>query len=186
MHIMIMRLLLLLLLPLPATATTDSEAWQALGEGKAMLLMRHTHAPGTGVSSGVVLNRCDTQRNLDEQGRQEAMAWGNRLKAHGINQARVFSSQFCRALDTARLLDVGDVMPAPALNSFFLTRERRSLQAEQLKRFITGLEPGPPVILISHQVNISVLTGRFPAAGEALILAFPLENRPKVLASIRP
>ncbi|MGP7733500.1 histidine phosphatase family protein [Oceanimonas smirnovii] len=178
-------LLLLLMLPLAANAD-DASAWQALKDGNAMLLMRHTHAPGNGVATAVILNDCSTQRNLDEQGKREARDWGERLRRHGITEARVYSSQFCRALETARLLNVGEVKPAPALNSFFLTRERRSAQTEQLKQFITGLEPGLPIVMISHQVNISALTSRFPAAGEALILAFPLTGRPEVLASIRP
>ncbi|MCT7656752.1 histidine phosphatase family protein [Oceanimonas sp. NS1] len=119
MPLLIMHLLIMLLLPGTAQAVTDDDAWQALQQGRAMLLMRHANAPGIGDPPGFVLDRCNTQRNLDACGRAQAEAWGERLRQHGITQARVYSSQFCRSLDTARLLNVGEVIPAPELNSFF-------------------------------------------------------------------
>ncbi|WP_107852581.1 histidine phosphatase family protein [Oceanimonas marisflavi] len=187
MPTLIIQWMLFFLLLSPAVhAATDAEAWQALKEGRAMLLMRHTNAPGIGDPPGFILERCDTQRNLDALGRAQAEAWGDRLRSHGITDARVYSSQFCRSLDTARLLNVGEVNSAPELNSFFSRRSRRAEQIRALRRFIAGLEPGLPVILVSHQVNITALTSRFPASGEALILALPLEERVEVLASIRP
>ncbi|MDP5291980.1 histidine phosphatase family protein [Oceanimonas sp. CHS3-5] len=182
----IMKWMLLLLLLPAGVHASDADAWQALREGHAMMLMRHANAPGIGDPPGFILERCDTQRNLDARGRAQAEAWGDRLREHGILKARVYSSQFCRTLETARLLNLGEVVPAPELNSFFSRRSRRSEQTRELRRFVAGLEPGLPVVLISHQVNITTLTSRFPASGEALILALPLEERVRVLASIRP
>ncbi|HBS77726.1 MAG TPA: histidine phosphatase family protein, partial [Pseudomonas sp.] len=43
-------------------------AWTALREGRAVLLMRHALAPGTGDPPGFVLEDCTTQRNLDQAG----------------------------------------------------------------------------------------------------------------------
>lgn len=183
---LIMKWILLALLVPTLAQAAEADAWQALKEGRAMLLMRHANAPGTGDPPGFILERCDTQRNLDARGRAQAEAWGDRLRRHGITDARVYSSQYCRALDTARLLALGEVIPTPELNSFFLRRSQRSEQTQALRRFVAGLEPGLPVVLVSHQVNITALTSRFPASGEALILALPLEERVRVLASIRP
>ncbi|NHI02023.1 histidine phosphatase family protein [Oceanimonas sp. MB9] len=186
MPLLILHLLFMLLLPGTVRAVTDDDAWQALQQGRAMLLMRHANAPGIGDPPGYVLGRCNTQRNLDARGRAQAEAWGERLRQHGITRARVYSSQFCRSLDTARLLNVGEVIPAPELNSFFSRRSRRSEQTRSLRRFVANIEPGLPVVLVSHQVNITALTNRFPASGEALILALPLDERVRIMASIRP
>ena len=41
-------------------------------------------------------------------------------------------------------------------------------------------------VLVSHQVNITALTGIYPASGEGLILALPLTQPAKVLARIDP
>ena len=62
-------LTLIALLALPAAADQRS-AWQALREGKAFLLLRHTTAPGTGDPEGFRLGDCSTQRNLSDRGRR--------------------------------------------------------------------------------------------------------------------
>ena len=65
------------------------------------------------------LGDCSTQRNLSAAGRAQARAIGGQLKAHGIGQAWVFSSQWCRCLETAELLGLGPVEERAELNSFF-------------------------------------------------------------------
>jgi hypothetical protein len=46
--------------------------------------------------------------------------------------------------------------------------------------------PGTVMLLVSHQVNITALTGVYPASGEGLILARPLKVPAQVLARIPP
>lgn len=60
-------LAVLLLVSVPAEAD-DYEAWQALREGRALLILRHANAPGLGDPPGFRLSDCSTQRNLDERG----------------------------------------------------------------------------------------------------------------------
>ena len=81
----------------------DEVAWTALREGRAVLLMRHALAPGTGDPPGFVLEDCTTQRNLDQAGRLQAERWGDLLRQNSISAPRVLSSRWCRALDTAEL-----------------------------------------------------------------------------------
>lgn len=81
-----------------------------------MLLLRHAHAPGFGDPTQFALGDCATQRNLDAAGRDQARHLGQSLRAAGVTGARTYSSQWCRALETARLLDLGPVEPLPALN----------------------------------------------------------------------
>jgi hypothetical protein len=50
--------------------------------------------------------------------------------------SRVYSSQWCRCLETARLLDLGEVQELPALNSFFNGRSRAEQQSSELKSFL--------------------------------------------------
>ncbi|MFB8829019.1 hypothetical protein ACE0DR_05770 [Azotobacter sp. CWF10] len=45
---------------------------------------------------------------------------------------------------------------------------------------------GAPLVLVSHQVNITALSGVYPASGEGLILALPLTVPARVLARIPP
>ena len=77
------------------------------------------------------------------------------------------------------------VEPLPALDSFFASPTSERLQTAAL-RALTELEPGEVVVLVTHQVNITALTGIFPQSGEGLILARPLAVAPKVLARVAP
>jgi broad specificity phosphatase PhoE len=119
----------------------------------------------------MVLDDCATQRNLDERGRMQARRLGERLREAGIQRVRVLSSQWCRCLETARLLDVGPVEELPALNSFFDQPEARAPRITALRVVLRELRRDQPVVvLVTHQLTITALTGSFPAAGEGLVL----------------
>lgn len=136
-----------------------------------VLVMRHARAPGVGDPPGMRLGDCATQRNLDEHGRAQARQLGERLRAAGFTKTRVFTSQWCRCRETARLLGLGPVEDLPLLNSFFAEPDRRDAQTRAWRDFLDRLpRDGPPVIFVTHQVNITALTGFFPDSGEGLIL----------------
>lgn len=166
-----------------ANADTDS-AWPALREGQAVLLMRHASAPGIGDPPEFVLGDCTTQRNLDERGRMQAQRWGELLRANQITQPRVFSSRWCRAMDTAELLRFDSVQALPLLDSFFVKRGQRDMQTQELRKFMDSLQGSPTAVLITHQVNITALTGIVPRSGEALVLELPITDSPKILARV--
>ncbi|MGP9833210.1 histidine phosphatase family protein [Marinobacter sp. NSM] len=173
------------LVPVKGVASED-QAWTALREGRAVLMMRHALAPGTGDPGEFDLEDCSTQRNLNSVGREQARSWGPFLASRGITEARVFSSQWCRCMDTAREMDMGEVTEWPALNSFFRNRGDGDTQTRQTIALVNELEPGAAVILVSHQVNVTALSGVFPASNEAVILALPLSENPTVLARVSP
>lgn len=175
-------LILLCLLPV-FSAKADQAAWTAWQDGKAVLIMRHALAPGTGDPVNFQLADCNTQRNLNERGRQQAQAWGEMLRQQYAGDIRLYSSQWCRCLETARLMKIAEVQPLPALNSFFAGRGSREQQTEALLQQFAAEQP-IPTVLVSHQVNFTALTGYFPASGEAAILALPLTVPATVLARI--
>ena len=74
------RIILLLSLLIPIPIFADEAAWAAWRGGKAVLMLRHALAPGTGDPVGFELADCSTQRNLNNQGRQQARAWGALLR----------------------------------------------------------------------------------------------------------
>jgi phosphohistidine phosphatase SixA len=148
----------------------EAAVWEALRGGGHVIVMRHALAPGTGDPAEFQVDDCATQRNLSEAGREQARRIGERLRAHGIDAARVYSSQWCRCLDTARLLRLGEVVPLPALNSFFRDRSTAAAQTAAVRAFL-GAEAGEGLlVLVTHQVNITALTGVYPASGEMVVL----------------
>lgn len=82
----------------------------------------------------------------------------------------MFSSQWCRCLDTARLLKLGPVHELPLLNSFFDHYELREPQTKKLLAWLNEQPPGEPLVLVTHQVNITALTDIYPRSGELVIL----------------
>jgi broad specificity phosphatase PhoE len=89
----------------------------------------------------------------------------------------VYSSQWCRCLETARLLDLGAVKELPALNSFFGRPQAREENLALLRSFLAGLPPdGPPVVLVTHQFTISAFIGEGIASGGGAL--FELNGTP--------
>jgi phosphohistidine phosphatase SixA len=178
---LIARVLTGLLLTLSASTAWSSEmspdastdAWTALQTGKAVAIMRHALAPGISDPMEFDINDCATQRNLSDQGRQQARRIGEAIRARGIESADVFSSAWCRCVDTAQALGFGEVTVLESLNSFFEDRSTSSAQTDALRQWIERRLATPalsPALLVSHQVNLSALTGRPASSGELLIV----------------
>lgn len=137
-----------------------------------VLMLRHALAPGTGDPPEFRVDDCATQRNLNDTGQAQARAIGERLRSAGIAHARLWSSQWCRCLDTARLLELGAVQPLPALNSFFSRPEDRDRQVAELRAFLS-MQPiaGAPIVLLTHQVMVTALTGGWVDSGGGALFA---------------
>jgi len=172
------------LLSLPAQAA-DTLPLSELARPGRVLMLRHATAPGVGDPPEFKLRDCTTQRNLDAVGRAQAAELGARLARAGVTQAKVYSSQWCRCLETARLLKLGAPIELPALNSFFGRSQDREPNLAALRRFLAELPvTGPPVILVTHQVTISGITGEGTASGEGHLLQLNGSGAPKVLGRI--
>jgi broad specificity phosphatase PhoE len=154
----------------PAAFADETELWSKLRSGEHVALLRHARAPGTGDPEAFALRDCATQRNLSEDGRQQAKRIGERLRDNGVGGARVYSSQWCRCLDTARLLGLGAVEELAALNSFYQRWDRRAAQTRELTEWLMGREPNAPTVLVTHQVNISAIADVYPAEGALAIV----------------
>ena len=149
----------------------EAAAWAALRAGGHVALMRHTDAPGgTGDPPGFKLEDCATQRNLSDQGRDEAVQTGTRLKAEGIAFEKILSSPWCRCMDTARLLDMGAVEPAPTFSNVVVLRDQAETLTEGARTLIADWRGAGTLLVVTHGANIRALTGLSPATGEFVIV----------------
>lgn len=165
----IMIAMLLLLAPRPGFAQDAEAAWAALRQGRHVALVRHATAPGTGDPPGFRLDDCATQRNLSPAGRAQAKAIGANLRWHDVRIDGVYSSQWCRCLETARLMGLGEVIALPVLNSFFAEPEREPQQMAELRVWLAEQPQAGALVLVTHQVVITALTGIVPASGEIVV-----------------
>lgn len=165
----------------------DAALWRALASGGHVALMRHATAPGVGDPPNFRLGDCATQRNLSEAGRAEARAIGERFRANGVKVGRVATSEWCRARDTATGMAIGPVIDEPRINSFFGEDRASTLQAVSASEAAVKEAPasGPITVFVSHQVNITALTGVYPASGE-IVVAKVAGGTLQVVGTLKP
>ena len=163
----------------------EYDLWTALKSGDHLVLIRHALAPGYGDPDHFDLKDCETQRNLNAAGLQQSRNIGDLFRSNGISSAVVKSSQWCRCLDTAKLLSLGKISELPSLNSFFQHNEREELQTDAIMEWIRDASLDTPTVLVSHFVNIAALTSYSPDPGE-IVFVRRLANRSiRVIGSIR-
>lgn len=137
-----------------------------------VLLLRHTLAPGVGDPENFKLNDCSTQRNLSQVGREDAKSVGDWLKRRDIKIARVESSRWCRAKETAQLLDIGRVRLNPNLDSLFDSQDpAKAIQTVRVKKQIVDWRnKSGLLVLVGHFVNIGAVTGVGVGSGEGVLV----------------
>lgn len=137
-----------------------------------VLLMRHSFAPGVGDPENFSLNDCSTQRNLSDIGRQDARDIGKWLERRQIKITRVESSRWCRAIETAELLNLGKVRLNRNLDSLFqesdLVNHPQTIRIR--KQIVDYRNKTGLLILVGHFVNISAITNVGVASGEGVVV----------------
>jgi len=148
--------------------TPDTVFWAAAKQPGTVLLMRHAQTePGIGDPPGLRLGDCSSQRNLSEAGRIQARAVGKRFAAHAVAVAEVRTSAWCRGGGTAELTLCRVQVWSP-LNSFFNGQGDGESGATAVLAAARSWRGPGPLVLVTHQVNISRYTGEFTAMGELL------------------
>ena len=162
-------------------AVAQSELAIKLQDGAHVLLMRHADAPGYGDPKNYQISQCSTQRNLGDLGRKQAKAIGDWLSKQGIQQAKVYSSPWCRCVDTATLLNKGEVKKELALGSFFDDMSQAKKQTEELTKFIAverKQSPNIPIIMVTHHVNIQSYVGEVVNSGDMVLVKVDSAGKP--------
>jgi phosphohistidine phosphatase SixA len=162
----------LALIALPARAD-EAAAWAALRQGGHVAFIRHEATdPGLGDPPGYRLTDCKTQRNLSAQGRDAAKRLGDRLRAEGVAIEKVYSSPWCRCLDTATLA-FGRADDWDALASFFDEPAREAKLTERVRNRVgtySTRKPKGTVVMVTHHVNIQALTHQAVGPGEIVVV----------------
>ena len=154
-----------------AFADEESErALAALKAGGHYGLMRHAKAPGRSDPENFRLGDCATQRNLDAAGRAQAAAIGAGLRRAGVTIFKLYASRWCRGMETAELLAIGDVEPLDVLNSIHGRPEREVEQTKHLRALVSQPIATPSVLLVTHHDNIVALTRVVMREGEIVVV----------------
>jgi len=177
------RAVVLSLLFIGGPARAADPVWEAITVPGAVVVVRHSYAPGGFDPPDARLDDCSTQRNLDERGRAQAARIGDAFREHGVVVGEVLSSPRCRCLDTARLA-FGKVEAWGALQGSLNDKELRRRLVAQIRARIAAHRDGPPLVLVTHGSVVSDLTGRDVRMGELVVLTRGADGRHAVAAQL--
>ena len=151
-------------------ADLNQELSLELKKGGKLIFIRHAYAPGGGDPENFDINNCDTQRNLSEEGRIQAKKIGNFFKDNDVQIFKVFSSEWCRCKETAKLAFT-NFETKDFLNSFFSAKfaNNKNKQMLDLKNYVKKFKGNENLIFVTHYVVISEALDYAPSSGEIVI-----------------
>jgi len=151
-------------------AEIDKDILASLKEGNKLIFIRHAYAPGGGDPDNFDINDCNTQRNLTESGRQQAKNISNFFIENQINFKKVYSSEWCRCKETAKIA-FGDFETKNFLNSFFSQKfaKNRKKQMNDLNNFVDNYKDDGNLVFVTHYVVISEALNYAPSSGEIVV-----------------
>ena len=167
-----LRFSLIIFITLTSTVKADFNKIliDQLEDGGKLIFIRHAYAPGSGDPDNFNLNDCSTQRNLSNEGRNQAKNIGEFLKKNKIKIEKVISSEWCRCKDTSSLA-FGSFETKNFLNSFYsskFTKNKKS-QMLDLREYIKDFQSKKNLVLVTHYVVISEALNYAPSSGEIVI-----------------
>jgi phosphohistidine phosphatase SixA len=173
---------------------------QALREGGHVILVRHG-ATFSNQADVDPFNLADVskQRNLNDEGKELARAFGEALRGAGVPIGKVYTSQFNRAYETAVLAGFKDIKMTADL-SLVVMPDENNQHAKALRAMLAKApEQGRNDILVTHRPNIVDALGndwfdveegeasifKPDGADHHLVARVLMEDWPKIAAAVR-
>ena len=168
----LIKIFFIIFITFPSTIKADlnQELSLELKKGGKIIFIRHAYAPGGGDPENFDIDNCDTQRNLSDEGRDQAKEIGNFFIKNDIPIFKVFSSEWCRCKETAELAFT-NFETKDFLNSFFSSKfaKNRDKQMLDLKNYVEKFNSNKNLIFVTHYVVISESLDYAPSSGEIVI-----------------
>ena len=163
-------LIILICIISPVKADLNQNIISELKKGGKIIFIRHAYAPGGGDPNNFDINDCDTQRNLNDDGRLQSKKIGDFFKKNEISIEKVYSSEWCRCKETASIA-FRSFETKNFLNSFFSERfvKNKENQIENFNKFINNWNGKRNLIFVTHYVVISEILNYAPTSGEIIV-----------------
>ena len=166
MKLIIIILFLLISFNTSLKANTEYNVQNILNEGGKLIFIRHAYAPGGGDPDNFDISNCASQRNLNDEGVEQAKKIGNFFLEKNIMIDKILSSEWCRCKQTAKYA-FKNYETKSFLNSFFRQKfaDKKDKQIKELKEYIKKWNGKSNLIFVTHYVviletlNISVSSG---------------------------
>ncbi len=177
---LVLSILLLVINSAAATTPTllnDLALVDALRSGGYNIYFRHV---STDWSQSDDLRQADdwlncepTQmRQLSDTGRADAVAIGSAIRKLGIPVSEVLASPYCRTVESARMMELGEVVTTTAVMNLRAAEYfggRAAIVATARTLLATSPKPGTNRVIVAHGNVASAATPAYPVEGEGLV-----------------
>jgi phosphohistidine phosphatase SixA len=155
-------------------ATAADDSWALMKKPGHIVLLRHSNAPGSvPESNDMDMKNCAIQRNLDAEGKAQAARIGDEFRKHKIGKLKLVSSEYCRAMETGRLMKLGPVTPLRVLNQVFLADIPGMREAGvKAREYMKKIPAKQLTVLITHVTNIQSIASAKLDSGEMIVVHF--------------
>lgn len=155
----------------PTQVAATEAAWARLAQGGYTILLGYSRTPGGGEPLRPDLGDCENRKSLTDRGIQEARRIGMRFAARAVSISAIYSGEFCRAVETARLaFGRRDVETRAYLNSIVGGADPEIIPPE-LVAAVEEFQGAGNQLMVTHPALIRAISGTTPREGEAVIIA---------------
>ena len=156
----------------PAAHAQDADAaWAALAGDGAVAIIRHAKAPGPSPDPpGARLEDCATQRNLSPEGRAQAARLGALWRAKCARLGKLISSPWCRCIDTARLMGLGEPAIDHALYNLLARPPDRDAKVAAFAKLIRDWRGPGALVLVTHGISMRAVVGTEGGEGGIVVV----------------
>jgi broad specificity phosphatase PhoE len=169
--------LVMILAPAAHAELDDASLVDALREGGFNIYFRHAQTNWsqadriTGIED---TGSCDGERvrQLSDEGRRTSSGVGDAIRALRIPVARVLASPYCRTMDTARLMAVGEVEESNDVMNLRAAQfvGGRDAVIERAKALLaTAPDNGTNIIIVAHGNVAQTATPVYPGEAEGVV-----------------
>ena len=182
-----------------AAAQTGSELHgralvEMLRQGGFNIYFRHAAtdwSQADQVSKADDWTNCDParMRQLSDTGRQVASTIGEAMRVLHIPVGNVFASPYCRTVETARLMQLGEVETTTDIMNTRVAAYFGSASAiaERTRQRLSTVPPaGTNIVLVAHGNILRTATGVYPQEAEAIVFRPEGRGRFSVVARLSP
>lgn len=183
-------LAVMLIAPSPLFAGSTDSLIEEMRSGGLVIYWRHAKTDWTQRDTDLSnMDRCSTQRNLNDEGRREARAVGEAFERLGIPVGDVLTSDFCRNRETAELAfgryeRVADLFNLPAVRD----PARRDRLVTSLREML-GTPPADTAlntVVVGHNLNLRAAANVFIDEGGIAVFKPLGRDGFRHLGSLRP
>ncbi|MBS98446.1 MAG: histidine phosphatase family protein [Oceanospirillaceae bacterium] len=173
--------------PIAAERSAD-EVLLALREGGLVIYWRHAHTDRTQRDRRPLnYDDCSAQRNLSTQGREDARLVGEAIRELGVPIGELYSSPYCRCIDTADLAFTDITAIVDPRLSYILGEKpaKRDVNTAFLNQLLAQPVPAGNRVIVSHTANLKESTGFWPDQ-EGLMVVFEPSAVPELFGELSP